>query len=61
MPKINIDKKLYQKAKQVAEAAGYSSLEEYITTILEREINLPETEDIDEDIIQRMKGLGYIS
>ncbi|NIO22299.1 MAG: hypothetical protein GTN76_16620 [Candidatus Aenigmarchaeota archaeon] len=61
MPRIKIDKELYNKAKQVAEAAGYSSLEEFITTILEREIESTEGRDNDEVIIKRMKGLGYIS
>jgi hypothetical protein len=60
MPKIKIDKALYEKAKQFAEAKGYSSVEECVSTILEREFNLPGGEN-DEDVLKRMKGLGYIS
>ncbi len=61
MPKIKIDKELYERAKRAASEAGYSSLEELVTTILERELNLRESGDNDEDVLNRMKGLGYIS
>ncbi len=61
MPKIKIDKELYERAKRAASETGYSSLEELVTTILERELNLRESGDNDEDVLNRMKGLGYIS
>ena len=37
MAKIKIDSKLYDRAKKAAEAAGYSSFEEFITHIIELE------------------------
>ena len=62
MPKIKIDKDLFEKLKQFAEDEGYSSLEECISTILEREIAQMNGEvEEDEDVLKRMKGLGYIS
>lgn len=61
MPKIKVDKELYEKLKEFAEKEGYSSVEECASTILEREIHFTDAEDNDEDVIKRMKGLGYIS
>jgi hypothetical protein len=61
MPKITIEKDLYEKAKAVAEEAGYSSVEEFITHILERAVNPPGADDQDETVMDRLKGLGYIS
>ena len=61
MPKIKIDRDLYQRAKTSAAQAGYSSLEEFVTTLLERELKLGAAAGEDEDVIKRMKGLGYIS
>lgn len=61
MPKIKIEKELYEQVKQVAEEAGYSSVEEFVTHILEREVNPPGADDRDEDVVNQLKGLGYIS
>lgn len=61
MPKIKIDKELYEKIKQVAEDAGYSSVEEFVAHVLEREVNPPGADDRDEDVLNRLKGLGYIA
>lgn len=61
MPKIKIDKGLYEKIKEVSEDAGYSSVEEFVSHILERVANPPGAEDSDEDVMKRLQGLGYIS
>jgi len=61
MTKVNIDKELYKKVKQFSENGGYSSVEEFISNLLERVVNPPETVDSDEDIVKRLQGLGYIS
>ena len=61
MPKIKIDKELYEQVKRFAEDEGYSSVEECVSTILEREISQAGGEDNDEDVLKRRKGLGYIS
>ena len=37
--KIKIDKDLLKRAKKFAEAAGYSSTEEFITHLIERELS----------------------
>ena len=59
--KIKIDKDLLEKVKRYSELAGYSSVEEFITHALEKEIVKLEDADSDEEIKKRLKGLGYIS
>ena len=61
MPKIKLDKKLYDQVKQYADKEGYSSADEFITHLLEQVVNSSNPDDHDEDVIRRLKGLGYIS
>lgn len=58
---IKIEKELIEKAKIYAIKAGYSSVEEFIHHIIEREISKNEHVDSDEDIKKKLQGLGYIS
>ena len=59
--KVKLPKDLLERAKAIAEAAGYSSVEEFIVHALEREIAKFESSDSEEDIKEKLKGLGYIS
>ena len=59
--KIKLDKELIERAKQVAEVAGYASAEEFIAHIVERELSQFEGASSDEDITEKLRGLGYIS
>ena len=59
--KIKLDKDLMDKVKKYAEMSGYSSLEEFITHCLEKEISKLEESDSEEEIKKKLKGLGYIS
>ncbi len=59
--KINLDKDLLDRVKQIAEVAGYASHEEFITHIIERELAQFEDAGSDDDITEKLKGLGYIS
>ena len=61
MPKIKIDKELYGKVEQFSEQAGYSSVDEFLTHLLEKVVNVPESGESDEDLLKRLQGLGYIS
>jgi hypothetical protein len=58
---IKLDKTLLAKAKRYADLAGYSSVEEFITHVLEKEIAHLETARTEDEIKKRLKGLGYIS
>lgn len=60
MPKIKIEKDLYEKIKQCADMAGYSSPEEFAVHVLEKEAGLFENAENDPDVLERLKGLGYI-
>ena len=59
--KVKIEKDLYDKVKKFAEISGYTSAEEFITHLLEKEIAKIEETDSEEEIKKKLKGLGYIS
>ena len=61
MPKIKIDKQLYQKIAECSEIAGYSSPAEFVAHVLEKEAGRIMDQDHDPDVVERLKGLGYIS
>ena len=58
---IKLDKGLLAKVKRYADLAGYSSVDEFVTHALEKEIARLEEADSPEEIKKRLKGLGYIS
>ena len=60
--KIKLDKDLLERCKQHAREAGYSSLEEFITHALEKEIRSRKKIDVGEEreVMKQLKGLGYI-
>ena len=59
--KIKLDDDLMDRIKRVAEVAGYASHEEFIVHVLEKELAHFEGDDSDEDITEKLRGLGYIS
>ena len=60
--KIKLDKDLLAKVKKFSAIAGYSSPEEFVQHVLERELDKLDKGDADEEEIRkRMQGLGYIS
>lgn len=61
MPSVKLDKELYNKAKRAAELAGYSSVDEFVAHVLEDAVKTEGGEDNDEELLKRLKGLGYIS
>jgi metal-responsive CopG/Arc/MetJ family transcriptional regulator len=58
---IKLDKALLARVKRYSDLAGYSSVEEFITHALEKEIAQLEKADSEDEIKKRLKGLGYIS
>lgn len=60
-PKIKVDKALYERLKKAAELAGYSSVDEFIVHVLEKELAQIDDGASDEEIKKRLEGLGYIS
>ena len=59
-PKIKIDKALYERVCQCAEQAGYSSPDEFIVHILQREVATLEIQEDDPRVEERLRGLGYL-
>jgi metal-responsive CopG/Arc/MetJ family transcriptional regulator len=60
MAKIKIDSKLFDRVKKATEAAGYSSVEEFITHTIEKELAKYEAPESDEKVAEQLRGLGYI-
>ena len=61
MKKVKLDADLLARALKVAETAGYSSVEEFLTHLLEKELRLVEDAADEEELKERLKGLGYLS
>jgi len=59
--RIKLDKGLLERVRKFADIAGYSSVEEFITHALEKELAQLEEADSEEEIKKRLKGLGYLS
>jgi len=59
--KIKLDKDLLARVRRYSDIAGYSSVEEFITHALEKELAQLEEADSEEEIRKRLQGLGYIS
>ena len=57
---IKLKKDLWTKVKTVAAAGGYSSPEEFVEHVLEREVAKLDDAQSDEEIVRKLKGLGYI-
>ena len=58
---IKLDKALIARVKRYSDLAGYSSVEEFITHALEKELAQLEKDDSEDEIKKKLKGLGYIS
>ena len=59
--KVKLDRDLLARVKRCSDIAGYSSVEEFITHALEKELAQIEESDSEEEIRKRLQGLGYIS
>lgn len=61
MAKVKLDGELWDRVKVAADAAGYSSPEEFVTHVLEKELSALDGATDEEEIKKRLQGLGYIS
>jgi metal-responsive CopG/Arc/MetJ family transcriptional regulator len=59
--RVKLDKALLAKIKRYSDLAGYSSVEEFITHALEKEIAQIEGAESEQELKKRLKGLGYLS
>jgi hypothetical protein len=59
--KIKIENELFERLNDCSVVVGYSSVDEFIIHVLEKEVSLIEEAEDDPDVMERLKGLGYIS
>lgn len=57
---VKLDPALLERAKAVAEKAGYSSVEEFIGHAIEKELGRIEEAQGKEEVMKQLKGLGYL-
>ena len=60
MVKIAVDGNLYERAQGAAQAAGYSSVDEFIAHCIENGIKKHADEEADANVSDQLRGLGYI-
>jgi hypothetical protein len=60
MAKIQIDSALYDRAKRASDAAGYSSVDEFIAHCIENELKKTKTDESESQVADQLRGLGYI-
>ena len=59
--KLKLDSDIEEKLKKMASGAGYSSIEEFVLHIIEREVSAIGEAESDDELKNRLQGLGYIS
>jgi len=57
---VKVKPELMQRIERYAKAAGYSSAQEFVEHVLERELAKLEDAQSDQEIVEKLKGLGYI-
>ncbi len=55
---LRIDSSLWKRVEEHAVAAGYSSAEEFVVHLIERE--LTQREETAQEAERRLRGLGYL-
>ena len=60
--KLKLDDETIGRIRKVSEVGGYSSPEEFVIHVIERELDAldPDNGESEEDIRRKMEGLGYI-
>lgn len=60
--KLKLDDETIERIRKVSEVGGYSSPEEFVIHVIERELDAldPDNGESEEDIRRKMEGLGYI-
>jgi len=57
---IKVGKELWERIERAARAGGYSSPQEFAEHVLEKHVPKSEDTDSKEEIVKRLKGLGYL-
>jgi hypothetical protein len=59
-PKIELDESLWLRVVKSAECQGYSSPQQFIAEVLERELAKAPTGVSDQEVTRKMEELGYL-
>jgi hypothetical protein len=57
---IKVNKDLWERIERAAKAGGYSSPQEFAEHVLEKHVPKSDVTDSREEILKKLKGLGYI-
>ena len=57
---IKVGKELWERIERAAKAGGYSSPQEFAEHVLDKYVPKSEDTDSKEEILKRLKGLGYL-
>jgi hypothetical protein len=57
---IKLSPELLDRIKRVSEAGGYSSPQEFVEHVLDRELKKLEEAESDAEIVKKLQGLGYL-
>jgi hypothetical protein len=60
MDKIKIESGLLERAKRAAAAAGYSGVEEFVARCVENELLKHKVDEVEGQVADQLRGLGYI-
>ena len=55
-----LDDALFERAQRAAQMAGYSSVEEFVTHVIENEIQRLKIDEVEGQVADQLRGLGYI-
>ncbi len=61
MAKLKLENELYDRVSRFSDIAGYSSVEEFVSHVLEKELSSIDDSDSEEEVKKRLQGLGYLS
>jgi hypothetical protein len=59
-PSVKLNQALWAKVKKCADARDYSSPQEFVEHVLEKELAKVEASPSDEEIAKKLQGLGYL-
>ena len=59
--RVKLETALYRKVKRYADLCGYSSVDEFVSHVLEKELAHLDSTESEQELRTRLKGLGYIS
>jgi hypothetical protein len=57
---VKLNKTICERARLAAKTAGYSSLEEFVEHAIEKELANHEQSLSKEELVRKLKGLGYL-